>query len=64
MTKNSLPKPEAIKSLVYTAVESYAEGFQGRHDGEKDDPLGTINMRNQSPILQRITIETEPLIKQ
>jgi len=45
MTKNSLPKPEAIKSLVYTAVESYAEGFQGRHEGEKDDPLGTINMK-------------------
>jgi len=45
MVKNSLPKREAIKSLVYTAVESYAEGFQGRHEGEKDDPLGTINMK-------------------
>ena len=45
MTKKSLLKSEAIKSLVYTAVESYAEGFQGRHEGEKDDPLGTINMK-------------------
>jgi len=45
MAKNSLPKSEAIKSLVYTAVESYAAGFQGRHEGEKDDPEGTINMK-------------------
>jgi len=45
MAKNSLSKSEAIKSLVHTAVESYAEGFQGRHEGEKDDPLGTINMK-------------------
>ncbi|MBZ9578174.1 TdeIII family type II restriction endonuclease [Patescibacteria group bacterium] len=45
MAKNSLPKSEAIKSLVYTAVESYAEGFQARHEGEKDDPDGTINMK-------------------
>lgn len=45
MPENSLSKKDAIKSLVYTAVESYAEGFQARHEGEKDDPEGTINMK-------------------
>lgn len=45
MADNFLSKKEAIKSLVYTAVESYAEGFQARHEGEKDNPEGTINMK-------------------
>jgi len=45
MEKNFLPKPEAIKSLVYTAIESYAVGFQGRHKREENDPEGTINMK-------------------
>ena len=45
MSENSLSKKDAIKSLVYTAVESYAEGFQARHEAEKDDPEGTLNMK-------------------
>lgn len=45
MTNNTLDKKEAIQSLVYTAVESYAEGFQARHEGEVDNPNGTINMK-------------------
>ncbi|MDD5644047.1 MAG: TdeIII family type II restriction endonuclease, partial [bacterium] len=45
MPENLLPKSDAIKSLVYTAVECYAEGFQARHEGEKDDPDGTLNMK-------------------
>jgi len=45
MTKDTLSKKEAITSLVYTAVESYAEGFQARHEGEIDDPEGTLNMK-------------------
>lgn len=34
-----------IRSLVRTAVESYAVGFQARHEGEVDNPNGTINMK-------------------
>lgn len=45
MTKETLDKKEAIKSLVYTAVESYAEGFQARHEGELENPEGTLNMK-------------------
>jgi hypothetical protein len=45
MDKDTLSKKEAIKGLVYTAIESYATGFQGRHVGELNDPEGTLNMK-------------------
>jgi len=45
MTNNKIDKKESIKSLVYMAVESYAEGFQARHEGEVDNPKGTLNMK-------------------
>jgi hypothetical protein len=45
MTNTKLDKKEAIRSLVHTAVESYAEGFQARHEGEIDNPEGTLNMK-------------------
>lgn len=45
MTRDTLDKKEAIKSLVHTAVEAYAEGFQARHEGELENPEGTLNMK-------------------
>ena len=45
MTTNLLDKKEAINSVVHMAVESYAVGFQARHDGEVDNPNGTLNMK-------------------
>jgi regulator of RNase E activity RraB len=45
MAKETLDKEEAIKRLVHTAVESYATGFQARHEGELEDPEGTLNMK-------------------
>jgi len=45
MVNPKLDKKEAIRSLVHTAVESYAEGFQARHEGEIDNPEGTLNMK-------------------
>lgn len=45
MTKDTLDKKDAIKLLVHTAVEAYAEGFQARHEGELDNPEGTLNMK-------------------
>ncbi len=35
----------AIRALVKTAVESYAAGFQSRHQAEIEDPEGTLNMK-------------------
>lgn len=45
MLKNTLDKKEAIRSIVYASVESFAVGFQGRHEGEVEDPEGTLNMK-------------------
>jgi len=36
---------ETIRSIVRSAVEAYAEGFQLRHESEVDNPDGTINAK-------------------
>jgi len=41
----SVNNEAAIRALVRTAVESYASGFQIRHESEVDDPDGTLNMK-------------------
>jgi len=45
MANNKIDKKETIKSLVHVAIEAYAEGFQARHEGEVDNPEGTLNMK-------------------
>jgi len=35
----------SIRSIVRASVESFSEGFKGRHIGEKDNPDGTINSK-------------------
>jgi Type II restriction endonuclease, TdeIII len=45
---DSTPREDAsraIRALVKTAVESYAVGFQSRHQAEVEDPAGTLNMK-------------------
>ncbi len=42
---NMIEKKEIIKSIVRTSVESYATGFQARHESEVDNPNGVINMK-------------------
>ena len=42
------PNEKTIRTLVRTAVESFAQGFQARHEAEVDDPDGTINMKIHS----------------
>lgn len=36
---------EAIRALVSTAVETFAATFKARHQGEKENPDGTLNMK-------------------
>ena len=36
---------EAIKALVNSSVEAFANGFEARHLGEVENPNGTINMQ-------------------
>lgn len=45
MVSNKINKDDAIKSIVRASVEAYATGFRGRHEGEVDNPNGTINMK-------------------
>jgi len=45
MLFNNIPKEEAIRAIVFSAIESFAEGFKSRHAGEIDNPNGTINMK-------------------
>ncbi|MEI7590860.1 MAG: hypothetical protein WCJ49_06080, partial [Deltaproteobacteria bacterium] len=49
MTQKTLDSKEAIKSIVRTAVESYATGFQARHEGEIENPNGVLNMKILTP---------------
>ena len=40
---DSVTNESAIRALVKTAVESYAVGFQSRHQAEVKDSEGTLN---------------------
>jgi len=42
---DSVANESAIRALVKTAVESYAVGFQSRHQAEVENPEGTLNMK-------------------
>lgn len=59
MTDKTLDKKEAIKSLVYTAVEAFTEGFQARHEGEVDNPEGTLNMKIHNVFIAALGLEIQ-----
>src|SRR5260370_20647257 len=41
----NISKKEVIELLVKTAVQTYAQGFQARHESEYDNPEGTLNVK-------------------
>jgi hypothetical protein len=45
---------KTISSLVETAVEAYAEGFQARHEAEVDNPEGIINMKIHNVFIEAL----------
>jgi len=53
------PDKNTIKTLVHTAVESYAQGFQARHEGEVDNPDGTINMKIHNVFIEALGKEIQ-----
>jgi len=53
------PDKNTIKTLVHTAVESYAKGFQARHEGEVDNPEGTINMKIHNVFIEALGREIQ-----
>ncbi len=42
---DKLDKKEVIKKIVKDSVASFASRFQARHEGEFENPNGTINMK-------------------
>lgn len=53
------PDKRTIKTLVHTAVESFAQGFQARHEGEVDNPEGTINMKIHNVFIEALGKEIQ-----
>lgn len=54
-----IPDRKTIKTLVHTAVESYAQGFQARHEGEVNNPEGTINMKIHNVFIEALGKEIQ-----
>jgi hypothetical protein len=50
---------DAVKIIVATAVQSFASGFKGRHEGEVDDPEGTINMKIHNVFIEALGKEIQ-----
>ncbi len=50
---------KAIQTLVKMAVESFSEGFKGRHEAEVEDPEGTINMKIHNVFIEALGKETQ-----
>lgn len=53
------PTKRTIKTLVHTAVESFAQGFQARHEGEVDNPEGTINSKVHNVFIEALGKEIQ-----
>lgn len=41
-------REKAIRQIVDTAIKNFATGFEFRHEAEKDNPNGTINMKKNN----------------
>ena len=41
-------KERAIRAIIDTSIKSFANGFELRHTSERNDPLGTINMKKNN----------------
>jgi len=50
---------DTIKVIVATAVQSFASGFKGRHEGEVDNPEGTINMKIHNVFIEALGKEIQ-----
>lgn len=52
-------KLDTIKVIVIASVQSFATGFKGRHEGEVDDPEGTINMKIHNVFIEALGKEIQ-----
>ena len=57
--KNNINKEKAIRSIVSSAVKSYANGFSMRHLAEVDDENGVINMKIHNVFIAALGAEIQ-----
>ena len=50
----TLTDKRAIQALVRASVTSFADGFRARHEGELDNPNGTINSKVHNVFIQAL----------
>ncbi|HEY8767515.1 MAG TPA: TdeIII family type II restriction endonuclease [Dehalococcoidia bacterium] len=50
---------EAVRSLVHAGVQSYAAGFSARHEGERHNPEGTLNMKIHNVFIAALGVEIQ-----
>ena len=50
---------KVIRAIVSSEMEGFAIGFQGRHEGEFDDPDGTINMKIHNVFIEALGEEIQ-----
>jgi hypothetical protein len=55
----AINQKDAIRALVRTAVETYAHGFQARHEAEVEDPEGIINMKIHNVFIEALGKEIQ-----
>jgi len=54
-----MEKQDAIGVIVKASVQSFATGFKGRHEGEFDDPEGTINVKIHNVFIEALGKEIQ-----
>ena len=54
--KDTVSKENAIRSIVRSAVKSYANGFSTRHLSELDDENGVINMKIHNVFIAALSL--------
>jgi len=50
---------DAIRAIVRAGLETYAQGFQARHEAEVDNPEGTINMKIHNVFIEALGEEIQ-----
>jgi len=45
---------QSVRDLVRASVSQFAEGFRARHEGQLDDPQGTLNMKIHNVFIQAL----------
>jgi len=54
-----MDKLDLIKAIVKSSVQSFAAGFKGRHEGEVENPEGTINMKIHNVFIEALGKEIQ-----